>query len=100
MSMRILNNRAIQYYQKTSSATGVKKAESASVSSSAKTDSIVISQEAAAHSEISGLTQSIAAEVETSVSSAKLQELSAKIAAGQYRIPTDKLVNSLFGGID
>lgn len=97
--MRIENNRAIQFYQRTAAAASVKKEEGVSPASAGKTDQVSISAEAVRKYELNSVTQNTAIEVETEVSPARLQQLSAKIAAGEYRIPTDSLVNAILGRI-
>ena len=98
--MRIENNRAIQFYQRTKAATSVKKDDSALTSLSAgKTDQISISAEAVRKYEMDSATQNIAAEVDGDISAARLQQISGQIEAGQYRIPTESLVNAILGKI-
>lgn len=96
--MRIENNRAIQFYQRTQNTTTVKKSDSSAATGSAfKTDQISISSEAARQYEQGSAVQNIATEVETEINSAKLQQLSAKIEAGEYSVSTHKLVDAIVG---
>ena len=98
--MRIENNRAIQFYQRTKAVTSVKKEGKSSTAAAGKTDLVSISPEAVRQYELGSAAQSIAHEVESGVSSARLEQLSAQIEAGQYRISTDSLVNSILGGLE
>lgn len=97
--MRIENNRAIQFYQRTKAATTVKKEDSLSSLNSGKTDQISISAEAVRKYELDSATQNVALDVESEVSVSRLQQLSAQIEAGQYRIPTESLVDAILGKI-
>lgn len=93
--MRIDRNQALQYYEKTKAVSSVKTDTISSSDNTAKTDRISISSEAARQAELGNTVQHIAADVETSVSNAKLQQLSAQIEAGEYNIPTHRLVSSI-----
>lgn len=97
--MRIENNRAIQFYQRTKAATTVKKEESGSALSSAKTDHVSISAEAVRKYELESAGQNIALDVENEASASRLQQLSAQIEAGEYRIPTESLADAILGRI-
>ncbi len=93
--MRIDRNQALKIYESTKNVSSVKADNSSIPASGANTDRISISSEAARQTELGGAVQHIAAEVETSVGSAKLQQLSAQIEAGEYRIPTHRLTASI-----
>ncbi|WMJ82889.1 flagellar biosynthesis anti-sigma factor FlgM [Oscillospiraceae bacterium LTW-04] len=93
--MRIDRNQALKYYENTKSVSSVKVDNTNVPSSASNTDRISISSEAARQAEFGSTVQHIAAEVETSVSSARLQQLSAQIEAGEYRVPTHQLAASI-----
>lgn len=93
--MRIDRNQALSYYESTKNVSSVKADNTIAASGTTNTDRISISSEAARQVELGGAVQHIAAEVETSVSSARLQELSAKIEAGEYHVPTHQLAASI-----
>ena len=97
--MRIDRNRAIQFYEanKASSPAKPEQIASAGKSEASKTDRVSISCEAARQVELGSTVQNIASEVETSVSSAKLSLLAQQIAAGEYRVPTERLAASIIG---
>lgn len=92
--MRIDRNQALKVYESTKNVSSV-KADHTTVSANSNTDRISISSEATRQVELGGAVQHIAAEVETSVSSAKLQQLSAQIEAGEYCVPTHQLAASI-----
>lgn len=97
--MRIENNRAIQFYQRTKAATSVKKEETVSSALPGKTDQVSISAEAVRKYELESAGQSISLDVENEASASRLQQISAQIEAGEYRIPTDSLVDAILGRI-
>lgn len=93
--MRIDRNQALKYYESTKSVPSAKMDNIGTPSSASNTDRISISSEAARQVELSGSVQHIATEVETSVSSARLQQLSAQIESGEYRVSTHQLAASI-----
>ncbi|MFV0498305.1 MAG: flagellar biosynthesis anti-sigma factor FlgM [Candidatus Fimivivens sp.] len=98
--MRIDRHQAIKYYENTKNVSSVKVDNSTQLSGASKTDRISISSEAARQAELGSTVQQIATEVETSVSSTRLQQLSAQIEAGEYRVSTDKLAASILDCLD
>lgn len=93
--MRIDRNQALQYYENTKNVSSAKSDNIAASSSLSKTDSISISSEASRKIEIAATVQNIATDVETSVSRAKLQQLSAQIEAGTYKVSTNQLADAI-----
>ena len=92
--MKIESAAAYRYINKTYAAT-VNTAPA--MSEPMKTDKLHISGEAAGRGEIGRLTQSIAAELSTSASSAKLQALREQIQNQEYFVPSDELADSILG---
>lgn len=93
--MRIDRNQALKFYESAKNIPSVKTDNAAVPAGSSNTDRISISSEAARHSELGSTVQHIAAEVEGSVGSARLQQLSAQIEAGEYHVPTSRLSASI-----
>ncbi len=93
--MRIDRNQALKFYESTKNMSSAKTDNIAASANGSNTDRVSISSEAARQVELGGTVQHIAAEVETSVSSARLQQLSAQIEAGEYRVPTHQLAASI-----
>lgn len=93
--MRIDRNQAIKFYESSKNVSAAKTDHTVASASGSNTDRVSISSEAARQVELGGAVQHIAAEVETSVSSARLQQLSAQIEAGEYRVPTHQLAASI-----
>lgn len=93
--MRIDRNQALKYYENTKNMSSVKADNPIASANSSNTDRISISSEAARQMELGGAVQHIATEVEASVGSARLQQLSAQIEAGEYRVPTHQLASSI-----
>lgn len=97
--MKIESAAAYRYINKTYAATvNTAPAMEALVRSEPmKTDKLHISGEAAGRGEIGRLTQSIAVELSTSASSAKLQALREQIQNQEYFVPSDELADSILG---
>ncbi len=93
--MRIDRNQALKFYESTKNMASAKTDNIVASANGSNTDRISISSEAARQVELGGAVQHIAAEVETSVSSARLQQLSAQIEAGEYRVPTHQLAAAI-----
>lgn len=93
--MRIDRNQALKFYESTKNMSSAKTDNIVASANGSNTDRVSISSEAARQVELGGTVQHIAAEVETSVSSARLQQLSAQIEAGEYRVPTHQLAASI-----
>lgn len=74
-------------------------ADTAVKTDAAKKDQLHISGEAAGRGEIGRLTQSIAAELSTGVSSARLQELQQQVANNEYYVPASALADSILGAL-
>ena len=97
--MRIDRNQALKYYESTKSVSSAKADHTVTSISGSNTDRISISSEAARQVELGSTVQHIAAEVETTVSSARLQQLSAQIEAGEYRVSTHQLASSILNDL-
>lgn len=97
--MRIDRNQALKYYESTKNVSSFRTDSTSVPSSTLNTDRISISSEAARQVELGSTVQHIAAEVETSVSSARLQQLSAQIEAGEYRVSTHQLAAAILNDI-
>lgn len=67
------------------------------VKAETKKDQIQISGAAAGRGEIGRLTQSIAAELSTGASAARLQDLRQQVANNEYYVPTAALADSILG---
>lgn len=93
--MRIDRNQALKYYESTKNMSAAKAEHPAATPSGANTDRVSISSEAARQAEMGVAAQHMAAEVEGSVGSARLQQLSAQIEAGEYRVSTQQLAASM-----
>lgn len=93
--MRIDRNQALKYYESAKNVSSVRMDNTIVSANGSNTDRISISSEAARQIELGGTVQHIAAEVETGVNSARLQQLSAQIEAGEYRVPTHQLTASI-----
>lgn len=74
-------------------------AESPVKAEQANTDQLQISGRAVQRGEIGRLTQTIATDLSTGVSQARLQELRSQVAANEYFVPTSSLADSILGGI-
>ena len=98
--MRIDRNQVLKYYENTKNLPSVKADSAAAPAGASNTDRISISAQAARQVELGGTVQHIAAEVETSVCSARLQQLSAQIEAGEYRVSTHQLAASMLKFLD
>lgn len=100
--MRIDGNSALQFYKKAAAVAAkaegaVPSAGSARTESAVNTDRVLISAEAATRGELGHVVQNAASEVETSVGSARLAQLSQSIEAGEYNVSADDLVNAILG---
>ena len=94
--MRIDRNRAIQFYESAKAPTITKTEQTtASKTEGNNTDRVSISSEAARQVELGSTVQNIASEIETNVSSTRLQKLAQQIEAGEYRVPTEQLAASI-----
>lgn len=93
--MRIDRNQVLKYYENTKNAPSVKADNTVAPTGASNTDRVSISAQAARQVELGSTVQHIAAEVETSVGSARLQQLSAQIEAGEYHVPTHQLAASI-----
>ena len=94
--MRIDRNRAIQFYESTKTAVAAKAEQvTAGKIEGGNTDRVSISSAAARQVELGSTVQNIASEVETGVSSTKLQKLAQQIEAGEYHVSSEQLAASI-----
>lgn len=97
--MRVERNDALRYYERTQKATtapaGTGAHSATAGEASAKADSVSISAKAIRESGRGIQAQQIAAEVETEVTPARLNELSGQIAAGKYNVPASRIADSM-----
>lgn len=97
--MRIDRNQALKYYENIKNVPSAKTDNTSIPSNACNTDRISISAEATRQAEFNSTVQHIATEVETSVGSARLQQLSEQIEAGNYRVSTHQLAASILNNL-
>lgn len=89
---------AYQYYKAYQAASGG-EAVAAKRETAAKTDTVLISGKGAQSGALARLSQDITAQLETSTPKARIQALQAAVEKNEYRIPTEQLVDSIFGAL-
>lgn len=93
--MRIDRNRAIQFYESHKPVSSAKPDQVPAGKAEGNTDRVSISSEASRQVELGSTVQNIASDIETSVNSAKLQQLSQQIESGEYHVSTQQLTASI-----